>query len=1083
MFEELSFEDTITHLEVMEDEEEIQVPVHSIKMYEVIQEVAQKVHEARVLTKYKTVEKKVRPIAAPLPGDSERAIKEAATEPMLRDPRKVGHVFTPETIQRMKIGGGDFLLPAEEKQFKEMLKRHGKAFTFQPEEIGCVDPKIVEPMVIFTIPHIPWNFKPIPMPRARIPQLLELLKEKIRMGILEPSNAPYSSRWFTVLKKDGRLRFIQDMQPVNKVTIRNSGIGPIVDEFAEMFAGRAIYSMGDLYSGYDQFQLAIKSRDITSIKTPIGLVRMCTLPQGATNSVAHMMNGMNKVLRDFIPHITMPFLDDVPIKGCKEEEKNEELDESGCRQFVADHIKDCEKILSRMEEVHLTLSGAKSIFGAKEILIVGHMCGPYGRKPSPTKVNAIQNMQEKCTSVSEVRRFLGVCVFYCRWIPHYAHLSEPLYRLLRKGETFEWSEEHSEAMRKLKSHLAQAPALKQPDYTRPIYLTVDSSPIGIGWVISQQDGEERYPVRFGAKVLSGRQRKYAQVKRELWGIVTSVKVDRDYLIGAEVIIETDCLPVLGIIANCDIPDQAMLRWCIYIRSINPEVRHISGNRNAVADMLSRARYKEEEILDSDDEDKEQTVLTTSITREGGTQFLEEEYEAEFKEIGKYLQTPDKYKDRSGKEFAQFRKKAHKFFLHEGYLWRHPKTKTGNPQRVIGSEGQRKEIMKELHDKEWAGHRGVWATFSKIKERFWWPRYYEEIKKYVETCPTCQYYSNVKFCDELHPTYSPGVHYKWMIDLITMPLGVGQKRYLVLAREDLTNQVEGRALRTKGTLGVCQFILEDIVCRYGCIGKIVADRGELNSMEAQDFFDKVGIRLSLTTAYNPEANGKIERGHGPIVKALAKACKGRVSDWPKNLPYALWADRTTHSTVTGYMPAELITGQKPIMPIEEKITTWAVLPWESEMSREDLLAIRIRQLQSRTEDIEKATTRLKEARIKNKDRFDKIKRIRPRKVQEGDWVLVYDSSLDNQYSTIRKFAKRWFGPYEVRKITDKATYFLNELDGTEIRIPIAGKRIKIFKRRESLEPEFYEEAEELGESEEVLDELCTTNVQVQRGWVS
>ena len=78
------------------------------------------------------------------------------------------------------------------------------------------------------------------------------------------------------------------------------------------------------------------------------------------------------------------------------------------------------------------------------------------------------------------------------------------------------------------------------------------------------------------------------MKRELWGIVTSVKVDRDYLIGAEVIIETDCLPILGIIANCDIPDQAMLRWCIYIRSINPEVRHISGNRNAVADMLSRA---------------------------------------------------------------------------------------------------------------------------------------------------------------------------------------------------------------------------------------------------------------------------------------------------------------------------------------------------------------------------------------------------------------------------------------------------------------------------------------------------------------
>ena len=53
----------------------------------------------------------------------------------------------------------------------------------------------------------------------------------------------------TVPKKNGSLWFIQDLQPVNKVTIRNSGVGPIVDEFVEALAGRAIYSIGDLYSG------------------------------------------------------------------------------------------------------------------------------------------------------------------------------------------------------------------------------------------------------------------------------------------------------------------------------------------------------------------------------------------------------------------------------------------------------------------------------------------------------------------------------------------------------------------------------------------------------------------------------------------------------------------------------------------------------------------------------------------------------------------------------------------------------------------------------------------------------------------
>ena len=62
--------------------------------------------------------------------------------------------------------------------------------------------------------------------------------------------------------------------------------------------------------------------------------------------------------------------------------------------------------------------------------------------------------------------------------------------------------------------------------------------------------------------------------------------------------------------------------------------------------------------------------------------------------------------------------------------------------------------------------------------------------------------------------------------------------------------------------------------------------------------------------------------------------------------------------------------------------------------------------------------------------------------------VYDNSLDNQYSTARKFTKRWFGPYMVKKIESNATYFLAELDRTRLALPIAGKRIKIFKRRET-----------------------------------
>jgi hypothetical protein len=267
------------------------------------------------------------------------------------------------------------------------------------------------------------------------------------------------------------------------------------------------------------------------------------------------------------------------------------------------------------------------------------------------------------------------------------------------------------------------------------------------------------------------------------------------------------------------------------------------------------------------------------------------------------------------------------------------------------------------------------------------------------------YFDVRHRDGLHPTFSPTINFKWMVDVVAMPIGIEQKKYLVLAREDLTNQVEGRALRRKTCSAICRFLLEEVFCRYGCVGQVIADRVELDSENAREFFAKHGVWLTLTTTYNPEANGKIERGHSPIVKALAKTCDEKVKDWPQKLPYALWADQTTHSSVTGYMPVKLMTGQTLVMPMETAIATWAVLPWKEEMNREELLAIRIRQLEGRSEDVAEAIHRQQEARLRNKSRFDAKHRLQSRKIEEGDWVIVYDSSLDHQHITLRKFAKR------------------------------------------------------------------------------
>ena len=76
--------------------------------------------------------------------------------------------------------------------------------------------------------------------------------------------------------------------------------------------------------------------------------------------------------------------------------------------------------------------------------------------------------------------------------------------MLRKGCKLEWSGEHTELVRKMKEALAVAPALRKAVYGKgvPVYVTVDTSPTRIGWVINQGDENGmRLPIRSDRFVL------------------------------------------------------------------------------------------------------------------------------------------------------------------------------------------------------------------------------------------------------------------------------------------------------------------------------------------------------------------------------------------------------------------------------------------------------------------------------------------------------------------------------------------------------------------------------------------------------
>ena len=112
-----------------------------------------------------------------------------------------------------------------------------------------------------------------------------MLLDQKAAGKYEYSTASYRSRIFAVSKPKGGIRLVADVQELNRVTVRDAGLPPRTDDFAESFVGHVIYGLADLFSGYDGRRLAITSRPLTTFSCLLGPLRSCVLPQGATNSL------------------------------------------------------------------------------------------------------------------------------------------------------------------------------------------------------------------------------------------------------------------------------------------------------------------------------------------------------------------------------------------------------------------------------------------------------------------------------------------------------------------------------------------------------------------------------------------------------------------------------------------------------------------------------------------------------------------------------------------------------------------------------------------------------------------------------
>ena len=107
-----------------------------------------------------------------------------------------------------------------------------------------------------------------------------------------------------------------------------------------------------------------------------------------------------------------------------------------------------------------------------------------------------------------------------------------------------------------------------------------------------------------------------------------------------------------------------------------------------------------------------------------------------------------------------------------------------------------------------------------------------------------------------------------MEVVHIPKNQG-KSYLVAARSDFLGWVEARALIRADNAAIARFLYEDIIYRHGIFRKVVLDGGPENQGLTIELADKYNIRRVKVSAYHPQANGIVKRGHSPIVDSLTK----------------------------------------------------------------------------------------------------------------------------------------------------------------------------------------------------------------------
>ena len=535
-------------------------------------------------------------------------------------------------------------------------------------------------------------------------------------------------------------------------------------------------------------------------------------------------------------------------------------------------------------------------------------------------------------------------------------------------------------------------------------------------------------------------------------IVEGVKAYRPYLIDKPFTVITDHKPLLH--SDKFHPDSGRLgRWALYLQDFKFNTVYKSGKTNLNADTLSRVPYE----VNGNTLDSQNNLTSPDINELCAMDVCDleatdiSELQRLCPEIGPiYAYHNSDILPDDKRLAATFSRTEDQYVMDDGILFHlyfpgnRRKAELLTKQLVV-PKSQRHMILSRYHDDPTSGgHQGIDRTYASLLLRYYWPRMYTVVTKFVKTCDVCQ---RVK-----HQTHRPvpltpmpvaSIFGRWHMDfLCTKQTSEGYK-YLLLVVDSFTCWCEVIPTKSQDAETVARILYTDIFSWYGAPKTIVSDLGrQFTSKLVKALCELFNVKQNFTSPYHPQTNATCERLNSFIIQSVKAYGNRDQSDWPEKIPAILMAYRSTPATrSTEFSPYQLVFGRTMTTPIDNEVLPKKTLPPS------------VQQHLSHTIDnlaVFHAVAR--ENVERNQQRYKNIhdRRAKDHQLEVGDRVLLSDSAVP--LGLVPKLHVPFKGPYTIVQEGLHDTFHLRDAKGKVLPHPINANRLRQFHERPEPETE-------------------------------